>query len=497
MDQKDEQDRKQALGNAKVMNQANLAFLAVFLLLTSGIFLYGDKVVSYFYPVFASHIESKGKASLSEYAAFDELARLNIQSIKRTSSPLAAKKALVFWMGDIEGKGAGYDLLASERGLDSLFPGYGPLLYQNEKFWNNYFSTEFGPDSFLDASPLTSDRGFRIAYSWTGCFSIYKEYGADILVLGSSEVYKSLIPGQLAEELKPLSAKPLKVLYCVTHSMPMETVRATTEELIRLRGEKPKAIIWGYSFWLAYLQSTKLNLYQIDKNKEFSDYLSRNTEEVITPSVSTRLDDWLHIKGADLFPKIKWDDVMQFSLSMIRQLHKTTDNGEHEGIYVAKDIFALDDGQLSAHLQKELKPFYNITRGVTEKDCSMDLAAVKFRAAAKSLKQLSPNVFVYLAPTTLHHRKTVPECFLPSVMQMLKHETQTEGVNLLTDSMEEFGLTDRDFVYPTVDGGKYYFDINHANYLGGKKISARITAWLNSKLPRPSSLGGENAVFKP
>ncbi|MDP1682599.1 MAG: hypothetical protein Q8L39_12590 [Burkholderiales bacterium] len=464
-----------------MQGRANYYFVAAFLVSLALAIILGDRIAAHFYPDFAVHLRAKQGMGKAESVALDSMVGHNNGALIRKRSPKEAKSANLFWMGNVEGKGLGIDLLGDASLLASLFPGYGPALYQDEGFWDNYFGSEFGPDSFLQAKPELSRQGFRVAYSWTGCFSIYEKYGADVLILGSSEVYKTLIPEQLAKELGPLFKTPPKVLLCVTHSMPVEAVKLTTQELIRLRGQKPQVVIWGYSFWLAYTRSTKLASYQKDKNREFSDYLARRKYQKERRWYSTQPRFATHSKGADFFPKIGWDDVLDFRLANALSIRAQQGNGGEEGVYVIREIYSQDDAHLSAYLRARLKPFYDITRGISEIDCSMGEAETMFQEAVNELEQLSPNLFVFLAPTSLHHRSTVPECFLPNVKSMLKRVLKKEGTNILVADSEEFGLRDRDFVYPTLDANVFYFDTNHANYFGGQKITGQISSWVKSR----------------
>lgn len=463
-----------------MQGRANNYFVAAFLVSLALAIILGDRIAAHFYPDFAVHLRAKQGMGKAESVALDSMVGHSNGALIKKRSPKEAKSENLFWMGDVEGKGLGIDLLGDAALLASLFPGYGPALYQDEGLWDNYFSAEFGPDSFLQAKPELSRQGFRVAYSWTGCFSIYEKYGADVLILGSSEVYKTLIPEQLAIELGTLFKTPPRVLFCVTHSMPVEAVIRTSQELIRLRDQKPGVVIWGYSFWLAYTRSTKLATYQKDKNREFSDYLARRKyqSERRWYSREPRFDT--HSKGADFFPKIGWDDVLDFRLANALSIRTHQGDGGEEGVYVSREIYFQDDAHLSAYLRANLKPFYDITRGISETDCSMGEAEAMLQKAVNELAHLSPNLFVYLAPTTLHHRSTVPECFLPNVKSMLKRVVKKEGANLLVADSEEFGLSDRDFVYPTLDPKKFYFDTNHANYFGGQKITGQISSWVKS-----------------
>lgn len=461
-------------------------FICVFLVALTVTFFYGDKVAAVAYPKMAADLLVKRSLNSQDHPEITQLIKSNHELSYIEGGASNAKTSMRFWMGEIEGKGAAINLVEHSKLLNSLFPGYGDSLHQDLALWQNYFKAEFGPDSFLDVKPEWSQQGFRVAYSWTGCFDIYKKYGADVLIMGSSEVYKSLIPGLLAKELDFLSSTPTKVLYCVTHSMPVDAVKDTAEELLNLREGKPKLIIWGYSFWLAYERSTKMAIYRKEKESALSAYRFRKENEKQQGSSLSQFKKLLGAKGAVFFPKITWDDTLNFTYAKKQSFRNVHASDEAEGVHLEKSVALLGDDELSRHLLGKLKPFYDINQGISPADCSMNLAKSKFKSATEALKKLTPNIFIYLAPTTMHHRATVPECFIPTVRSTLEEAGREAGVHILTISTEDFGLTDRDFVYPTLKPNSYYFDINHANYVGGQKITKRISTWVGTNMKRSS-----------
>ncbi len=454
------------------------AFVATFFFVLIFSWLFIDVVAPYYFPSFNLSVKTDKRELKVETIALDAVVALSQGSLTRKDSAKEAKSAGLFWMANADGKGAAIDLLGHAPLIGSLYPGYGQALVSDKLLWRNYFESEFGPASFLNSKPEFSRLGFRVSYSWTGCLDIYEKYGADVLVFGSSEVYESLIPEQFANELAPLFSSSPKVLFCLTPAMTMETVRMTTEEMVRLPGGKPKIIVWGYSFWQSYMRSTKLAAYQKEQNREFAEYVERKRVRGESGWYSAHVRQIVRSKGANFFPRINWDDVLSFSFAKARGIRAQQENTDQEGIELARAVFEQDDAQLSTYLNANLKPYYDITRGILEEDCSLEGAAHELYRTISSLKKLSPNVYLYLAPTTMHHRRTVPPCFLPNVKAMLEQVSSQAGIHLLDQTTEEFGLTDRDFIYPTLNPDKFYFDINHANYFGGQKITKKIGSWV-------------------
>jgi hypothetical protein len=402
-------------------------------------------------------------------------------TVVQKKSARDAKAAGLFWIANAEGAGAAIDLL-SDRGLfDQLFPGYGESLFQDKAFWRAYFRYDFGPVSFLGNERGLTAQGFVVAYSWAGCFAIYKKYGADVVVLGSSETYKALIPATLAAEIAPVFSQKPRVLYCTTHGMPLETVMMTVEELLALSPTKPKAIVWGYSFWTSYLRSPTLAVYQHEITDEYARYQRLKTRPVANSSFLDRIAALNRFKIADYLPATNWDDVMSFSLAKARTALGRTEQGNREGVYVSRRVLDSDDVTFNRYLDANLKAYYDLVRGISDADCPT-AAEAPVGLAIDALRRLSTNVFIYVPPTTDHHRRTVPPCFIPAVMTMLRNAAAGRDVSFLDADPAAFGVNNRDFIHPTLDKEVFYFDINHANAAGSEKITRKVAGWLRSRL---------------
>ena len=432
-----------------------------------------DRIAFYFSPEY----EKEGKYSPNSRVLDGIVAsQKNILARKRTSTE--AKNQSMFWAANIEGVGLGVNLLAETTLIEAIFPGYGDLLAGNNQFWKKYFENEFGANGYILSNPKLSQYELKVSYSWMGCLDLYRSYGADILVLGSSEVYMGLIPELISRNMTPIFLRSPKVLFCATPAMTGTEVALTARELQKLESKKPDIVIWGYSFWSAYTNSKKLAEYHGDKIKELDRYLSKRKYKNMDPLESS-LISIQSFSANKFFPKIDWDDIAEFTIDKIRSNHsKYVTVGNSEGVYLKNEQVTLDNAYLSEYLKNSLKPYYAITQGVLNKDCDMSLAKSEYSNALSELKKLSNHIYVYLTPTTTHQRETVPHCFLPSVKKMLTGESRKEGVNLLVDSAEIFGIGNRDFIHPTLNPELFYFDINHTNSQGAQKTTNIITGWV-------------------
>lgn len=402
-----------------------------------------------------------------------------------------AKAVNLFWASDADANGLGVNLFSRAAAFDAIFPGYGSALRNDKLFWQDYFKLGFEPQSFIDTEQTFSRYGFQVTYSWSGCFKIYQKYGADILVFGSSEVYKALAPGQLARNLAWAFATPPKVLYCVTAAMPVEAVQTSIKELLRVSAQKPKLIIWGYSFWLAYTNSPKLADYRKDKEKEFQRYWQiqagfpdGSASVLPKATIVEELHQLAGRKLADYFPKVSWDDVLSASLDKLRGLLRARMHPEAEGLEISKYEFALSDVNLRIYLDKNLLPYYALSSGVTDADCSMVEAEAQIDQTVKNLKLLTSNIYIYVPPTSHHHQQTVPACFLPKLNNVMRHVANKENVHFFDKDINIFKLNDRDFIKPMSGDERFYFDINHSNFEGSKKVVDILTSWILSTTPR-------------
>lgn len=413
----------------------------------------------------------------------------------RAKSASEAKSRHLFWASGIEGFGFSVNALASRDLLESAFPGYGNLLHGEDAFWRRYFKSEFGPASFLLTQSKLSQAGFRVAYSWTGCLQILEKFGADVVVMGSSEVYLALAPELLAKKLSASFKEQPKVLHCMTFGMPINAVEYTLKRISETKKAKPKIIIWGYSFWLAYSGSKILKSYEAEKKSEFSRYLRESDDAANTSTLMTTINTLKHRKLSDYFPESKWDKAMSISLGDVtaffqrqpEESAKVSSPPEgrktQESFDFSPEKLSLSEPEFQQFLDSVLNPSYGILSGITENDCQLSQAKASFELVVQEALKITPNVFVYVPPTTAHHRRAAPPCLESNVFKMLNESRKKLNFFFLEKkTLADFGLTNRDFIYPTMDSDRYRFDINHANFAGGMKIVGELTNWINTVL---------------
>jgi hypothetical protein len=462
------------MGRRKII----LFFLGVFVA-TLGLSIAAiNHSAEYFHLIKSTHsIDDAYLNSLKKTDYFDSNVLIELKSAQE------AKKKQIFWASNAEGRGIGIDILNHAKEFDALFPGYGDELRNDKVFWIDYFKNEFEPNSYLASAPEFSELGFLVAYSWTGCFDIYTKHGADVIVLGSSEVYKTVPPKLLADGLVSAFLNKPKILYCVTSAMPVDAVLRSAEELLAISKNRPTAVIWGYSFWLANVESNKILEYKNIKKIEIESYRSRiETKSNLNASWLIQAKHILNDGMKEYFQSINWGSIMDTSFNRMRKMLVASRNPEQEGMEITQEVISKSDTYLNNFLNENLTPYYSLSVGATLKACSMDEARTELNTVLRTLKLLTKNVFLYIPPTSDHHRRTVPFCFLPALNNMLRDEAKVSNVLYLDSDIVNYGLTNRDFIYPMPSVGRFYFDINHANFMGAEKTAKPLITWVLSEL---------------
>ena len=80
-------------------------------------------------------------------------------------------------------------------------------------------------------------------------------------------------------------------------------------------------------------------------------------------------------------------------------------------------------------------------------------------------------------PTSNNHRKASPDCLIPAVISMLL-SFKDANVDVITASSEDYGLDNRDYLFPTSADNKLRFDQNHTNFNGAKKVTNQVGIYL-------------------
>ena len=250
----------------------------------------------------------------------------------------------------------------------------------------------------------------------------------------------------------------------------MESIRLTAERMLKSKRPADVAVL-GYSLWFAYrsgaqhfdFKSKRKFLQDLD-NLDLPSAMTGGSiegikwDDMVAPGV---FDQRFHPPARD-FPKV---EIGRVAGNSVYQAPK------EEGFTF--DLFASTEAGLMSARARLAAPFYNGLVGVGLDDCRMDWASVDFDRTLETLLRISREVVVYLTPTTPLQTDSVPPCFRQSVVEMLKSKAGPR-VLVETGDWRSYGLDYPDFLMGIPDEGVVRLDVNHVNYLGSKKVSAKV-----------------------
>ena len=139
-----------------------------------------------------------------------------------TSAAPKAKRRGFFWILFPSDLGAAISLRQKPALFDEVFPGYEAARV-DEEFWRRYMTLDF--ESRIYAPSVSASASGAVMTSWGGSLELFRRFGADIVLIGSSETYNSLVPSILARSLGG------KVLSCAGSGMRLEQAGKTAHVL--------------------------------------------------------------------------------------------------------------------------------------------------------------------------------------------------------------------------------------------------------------------------
>jgi hypothetical protein len=248
------------------------------------------------------------------------------------TDPLLMKQRGLFWAVDI-GTGLGVALKALENAdvFATLFPGYASARF-DQTLWNTYFQRQdFNPSYFFEGLPVLGEHAYGVKMSWTGCFDLYRRYGADVVVFGNSEVYRGVLSDRLARRLRDLHVmKQPKVLACTSSGLTVNAIPLMVNELKRVSTAKPLAIVWGYSLWTAFADGVDVARYDQYMAGDIETYRRQgpNPQDALphiqafqsAPQPAHERTNWLRPSLKAYFSELTWDAFMTSALAKIMRL---------------------------------------------------------------------------------------------------------------------------------------------------------------------------------
>jgi hypothetical protein len=395
-----------------------------------------------------------------------------------------AKANHLFWANfDRSDVGVAFDVLGDAAAFSDVFPGYPLEMARDENLWSTYFKRDFTASAWT--SYLSSDgERVKVAQSWIGCLDIFARYGADVLLIGNSETYDTLIPIDIAKSLAPMfEGRTPRVLSCAGNSLDWSLARSTIQELGASAKQKPTLVIIGVSLWAWMVDSPELAYYRDREGARLSAYLR---------------EFWGFGEGLSLsriFPSISWGSVLPDAFQERRNRRfnpPAASNRLRPTVLQAKDFeagarvsmtdratFVFVEKRLSSdqpaleRIATQLVPYYDVLSQASPSDCENHRATQELIRLLDSARYFGHQVIAYLTPTTPLLTGAAPPCMRDSIESVLRSQN-SENVTTKTGDWVEYGLRYGDFIWSTQWSDVSKLDVNHTNSSGAEKVTAEI-----------------------
>lgn len=380
----------------------------------------------------------------------------------------AKSRRNIWYSNDAENAGVGFDIRGSPKAFEALFPGYPDEMRTDWSLWESYFSGSFEADVYLATFSPASRKGFRAFISWTGCIDVFKKYGADLVVIGSSEVFRSIVPDEL-HRIMGVAQRPLKVLVCATGGMTDRAVYETAVEFLKTKN-RPTAILWGYPLWSPAPPEAR----QAGQVDTMVAYRSKsNPRKIISAIINWRISSFFPLFSWDLFPAFVKKQQVENELARIP-------NGEirieNLGLKTYKEKI-LNDSQALAGAVSESQlgefKFFSDFQGCNDSDYLLN-----FKQTINLLRELAPRVYIFQTPVSPLQESSMPDCVKNLADNAIRLAAGIHGVHVWRGQNGGFGLDWSDFIQPTPREKSYIFDRNHVNFGAAMKVTKALANWM-------------------
>lgn len=351
--------------------------------------------------------------------------------------------------------------------ISSLYPGYEQDdIWADKNLWRNYFLRDYDTKVVSGEWSEDSDYGIIVYQSFTGCFDIVRRYGADIIIMGASDLAQAVPPDELAAYFPGR-----KILMCAAPTFTLDTAVASLDYINQIYPKdrsRPEYVLVGVSRTMSYIASpfytaldmTKQDLIHKYKQADFLGkyaYLNQTYRIPFTWNVlyPVRRDaNHLPLVNRIAHPE-RWS---------ILDLQITSEE-------LAANPQAFDEKR-RANRQKS-----SIFMGAeNEQDChGVKRLPELIGSVNKNALKLASRAVLFTTPTMGDELRDAPPCYL----QLYKETfAALNGEKTLTidESMEGYGLTITDFAFrdSKKSGGLLTFDVGHPNIFGAQKFTAHI-----------------------
>lgn len=422
----------------------------------------------------------------------DSMSKLPPSFIGPSLEPDFMRKNHQFLAHTINGLNFPIQVFENKILFDSAFPGYS-FQQTSLPFWKTYFSEAFNDPNVWVPALLNAEKPFltpNLVGSWLGGIDILENLGADVITLGTSEVSTSIIPFEMSQLLRPSFAHQPKVLGMGGPGQ-IATIVDLSAQAIASTGKKVRLVIWGYSFWDAFMEGgTRYSATALKSSEYQAKYPQSNLAYLLPPAPpavptqpTLRFESELwKEKLADYFENFSWNDLFKTSneatIKNVPQLFwdevtlpELSQVDQEEGFRVRMD-FTRNEEALK-RIASKARAQYPFLNGVRRTSCDMTEAKRIFEKTANQILKTTDHLLIYLPPVIPELLATLPDCYMGSLRKMLQTQASPK-IKIITEDWSYFGLQYQDFVYPGLLAGYASMNINHTNYLGAQKVTARL-----------------------
>lgn len=412
----------------------------------------------------------------------------------RITNPIQAKEKGLLWIQNSSSEGYALKIFQSPIYFSKFYPGYSSELLKNSEFKRDYFSRSFETDIHLNTISENFGKEFTLVLPWLGCLDIYKQAGADVIIIGTSETFRSIVIDDLASHFKSLNNfkdRDPKVLMCAGSALQIDSARELIERLLNIRPNEKPILIYGQSYSVAFTKGSKNISYLKEKKQELFSY-DLNSARART-TLFTFFEDYHHISFADLFPKWTWQNIFPFSYGAwlteagrneLPDLADIKSDPELKYRFIKKDLLN-NPSKLNEDIELRMKPYYKVFNDFADnRDCNSEELMYKLKQLFERATKLSNNIYVFIPPPTPLVFEAIPKCLQENLVKDLNILSNEHHFKLKTADWNEYQLGYQDFARPTNHQDIYRIDVQHTNYDGAMKVTSALANWIKKDIAK-------------
>lgn len=397
------------------------------------------------------------------------------------TNPTEGKRRHTFWAEATRGTGVALRGMDVDDIFAALFPGYDRVSFARN-IAAAYFEHKFDQPVWIPALSSRFPFGAAAYLSWIGCVRVFAEWGADVVVLGNSEVNEGHVPEALARELSGAIPNG-KVLNCAGPAKSTETLTALAEAMAEEARAPVKWVILGID--PATFTSSPIGT-ERNRHKDIRTLISRRDE---TPGL------WSHLmafRPAEHFPRVGWEAIYPPSFGEVNfhlKKGRASPAGERyftyawgapvpEGSPLSPDSLASLARRVASESQAP----------TDQPPCDAPDALARLNAALAASLSLAERALVYLPPVTeLKTGLASPERTRCVKEQLLARAS--DRVRVLTADWSHYGLSHADYLYQLHGENGLRLNVNHTNFRGALKVTHALAREILAAQSPLASLG--------